>query len=66
MHGKHDHHEEESKGSTEQKPKDPPSRWRLGDVIKAASRIEPLIAFTVQVGSLIVTVISIWPGTPRG
>ncbi|RPF24883.1 hypothetical protein [Streptomyces sp. TLI_185] len=41
-------------------------RRRLADGLKAVGRIEPLVALAVQIGSLIVTVTSNWPGNPHG
>ncbi|WP_405439403.1 hypothetical protein OG373_19465 [Streptomyces avidinii] len=58
MHDAHDPHEGE--------PEQPRSRRRLADALKAVGRIEPLITLTVQIGSLIVTVTSNWPGHPHG
>ncbi|WP_328673642.1 hypothetical protein OG905_19440 [Streptomyces sp. NBC_00322] len=50
----------------EEEPGQPRSRRRLGDALKTVGRIEPLVALAVQIGSLIVTVTSNWPGHPRG
>ncbi|MFF4507665.1 hypothetical protein [Streptomyces sp. NPDC001401] len=41
-------------------------RRRLARGLKAVGRIEPLVALAVQIGSLIVTVTSNWPGHPHG
>ncbi|MEU0029738.1 hypothetical protein [Streptomyces sp. NPDC006335] len=41
-------------------------RRRLADGLEAVRRIEPIIALAVQIGSLIVTVTSNWPGHPHG
>ncbi|MET7571256.1 hypothetical protein ABZT04_22545 [Streptomyces sp. NPDC005492] len=49
----------------EQEP-EPPPRRRLADALKTVGRIEPLLALAVQIGSLIATVTSNWPGHPRG
>ncbi|MET7694976.1 hypothetical protein ABZT06_44960 [Streptomyces sp. NPDC005483] len=41
-------------------------RRRLADGLQAVRRIEPIVALAVQIGSLIVTVTSNWPGHPHG
>ncbi|MEU9383176.1 hypothetical protein AB0D38_20300 [Streptomyces sp. NPDC048279] len=50
----------------EEEPGQPRSRRRLADALKIVGRIEPLVALAVQIGSLVVTVTSNWPGHPHG
>lgn len=51
---------------SEQEPERPDWRRRLDNALKAVGRIEPLVALTVQIGTLTVTLNSIWPGHPQG